>query len=861
MILLAWIPDAKRLAFSRLVDTLFEWFRPGILAWLMLGIGVFSTIANAQDGDAKPDTLSEKEAIAFYQKQVKPILKANCFECHADDPADLQGSFAITSHASIMRGGDSGPAVDPQDIDKSILVRAINYDIWEMPPSGKLKPEQIKILTRWVQLGMPFDPADEKDLTANASAHRSEPKVTEETKRFWSFQKVKRPVVPQVDHADAKNSIDHFVFGKLHQAGLKPAGPAARARLIRRAYYDLTGLPPTIDQVQAFVDDPDPDAFSKQVDTLLDSPQYGEKWGRHWLDLVRYAESNSFERDGTKPFVWRYRDYVIRSFNDDKPYDQFLKEQLAGDELATVTNDSIIATGYYRLGQWDDEPADRMLAKYDEIDDIVATTCQTIMGLTVNCARCHDHKIDPIPQKDYYQLAAMFENIRRFGVRSDQSVFDASVKTLAGTPNAQQVEAYEKNLKRLDTAIEQIVKLVRPDFQPVEHEDFQYEMNQLPIVKKRVGKQITQKQFDQFRRLRDERKKLIERPPGSIRVLCVKEKGPRASPSFVRIRGNPHVTGEEVKPGFISVLSPPEPAMDGPGESTTGRRLALAKWLTDPEHPLTARVMVNRIWQYHFGRGIVRTSSDFGFQGSRPTHPQLLDWLAAEFIDRKWSVKAMHRLIMNSATYQMDSRYDASAFAKDPENDLFWRFNLRRLAAEEVRDSILEVTGQLNRKMFGPSIFPTMPQEVLAGQSRPGKGWGHSSDQDKRRRSVYVHVKRSLALPILSVHDSADTDNTCPVRFITTQSNQALTMLNSDFTNQQAAVFANQILALKLDSDAENVAAILQRVMQRKPDPQEVQRGVQLLQDWQSKDQVDAKQALTYYCLLALNLNEFIYVD
>ncbi|MEL7497996.1 MAG: PSD1 and planctomycete cytochrome C domain-containing protein [Planctomycetota bacterium] len=814
--------------------------------------------------DMENETITEQEAIAFYNTKVKPILKANCFECHADDPEDLQGSFAITSHASIMRGGDSGPAVNPKQLRESILIRAINYDQYEMPPSGQLSKEEIGIMTRWVKLGMPFDPADEKDLTADLESHSTVPQVNAETKKFWSFQIVTRPDVPDVDPKQAwvKNPIDHFVLKRLEASSLSPAPQASKATLIRRVYYDLTGLPPSPEQVEAFINDPDPQAYSKLVDQLLASPHYGEKWGRHWLDLVRYAESNSFERDGTKPFVWRYRDYVIRAFNDDKPYDQFLLEQLAGDELENVTNESIIATGYYRLGAWDDEPADPKLARYDDLDDIVATTSQTIMGLTVNCARCHDHKIDPIPQKDYYRLAAMFENIRRYGVRSDESVFDASVKTLSGDATEEQKQTYAANLRRVDQSIDKIVALVKPDFESVEHEDFQYEMNQLAIVKKRVGKQITQKQFNRFRSLHNERKKLIESPPGSIRVLCVKERGAKADKSFVRIRGNPHVVGDEVEPGFISVLSPPEPVVRPVNDQSIGRRLTVAKWLVDPSHPLTARVMANRIWQFHFGRGIVRTTSDFGFQGSRPTHPELLDWLASEFVARKWSIKSMHRLMMNSAAYQMSSRFDESAFGKDPSNDLFWRFDLRRLTAEEIRDSILEVTGQLNReKMYGPSIFPTMPAEVLAGQSRPGKGWGRSSDEDKRRRSVYVHIKRSLGLPILSVHDSADTDNTCPVRFITTQSTQALGMMNSEFTNDQARKFAVDIEAKNLDSIEAKVTAILRRVMQRQPTSSEVARGLKLIEQWRTEDKVSAKQALEYYCLLALNLNEFIYVD
>lgn len=814
--------------------------------------------------DREIGTITEQEAIAFYNTKVRPILKENCFECHADDPEDLQGGFAITSHASIMRGGESGPAVDEENLRDSVLLMAVNYDVYEMPPSGKLSAKEIATLTRWVKLGTPFDPADERDLTADVEASSKVPQVNEETKSFWSFQPVVTPSLPAVKQATwVANPIDAFILKRLEDNNFAPAAAASKEKLIRRAYYDLTGLPPSPEQVQAFVDNNNPDAYSQLIDQLLASPHYGEKWGRHWLDLVRYAESNSFERDGTKPFVWRYRDYVIRAFNNDKPYDRFLTEQLAGDEIKDVTAESITATGYYRLGAWDDEPADKLLAKYDDLDDIVGTTSQTMMGLTVNCARCHDHKIDPIPQADYYRLASMFENIRRYGVRSNDTVFAASVRNVPGEATETQKADYQKALARVDTAMEQIVELARPDFQSVEHEDFQYEMNKLAILKKRVGNQITQKQFNRFRGLMNERATLLKNPPGSVNVLCVKERGSQVEDSFVRVRGNPHVVGEKVEPGFISVLSPPEPEIVSVENSeTSGRRLAVAKWLVAPQHPLTSRVMVNRIWQFHFGRGIVRTASDFGFQGSQPTHPELLDWLANEFIERKWSIKSMHRLIMNSNAYKMSSDYNSAANAVDPENDLFWRFNLRRLTAEEIRDSILDVTGDLNReKMFGPSIFPTMPPEVLAGQSRPGEGWKNSSEEDKRRRSVYVHVKRSLALPILSTHDSADTDNTCPVRFITTQPTQALGMLNSKFTNDQAKRFAAMIESQQLKTKEQKVIAILERVTQRKPNKMEIERGIGVINAWQAKDGVDESQALEYFCLLALNLNEFVYVD
>lgn len=808
------------------------------------------------------DELTEDEAIAFYRTKVKPIFAENCNECHADDPDDLQGSLALTSRASILRGGDSGPAVDSDSPSESLLLKVVNYEIYEMPPAGKMSADKIDILRKWVKLGMPFDPADEKDIVAGA--HSDVPQVNEETKKWWAFQQVAQPSVPEVkDRAWPLNPIDHFVLNRLESHSLRPAPPATKGALVRRVYYDLLGLPPTPAQVAAFVNDDDPNAYANLVEELLQSPHYGEKWGRHWLDLVRYAESNSFERDGTKPFVWRYRDYVIRSFNADKPYDQFLEEQLAGDELDNPSPDALIATGYYRLGQWDDEPVDALKAKYDELDDIVATTSQTMLGLTVNCARCHDHKIDPIPQADYYRMVSFFENIRHYGVRSDESVQAASVRTIKGEADEETRQTHAKRLDAIEQEIEKIVALVKPDFEPVEFEDFQYEMNQPAILKKRVGKQITQDQFNQFRRLQRRKREAIENPPGSFKVLSVKENGAKSDESFIRVRGNPHVTGDRVEPGFISVLSPPPPKILPPasGESL-GRRLAFAKWLTSDDNPLTARVMVNRIWQYHFGRGLVRTTSDFGFQGTKPTHPELLDWLASEFVNRKWSIKQMHRLIMGSRAYQMSSSFSAEGYEQDPANDLFWRFDLRRLTAEEIRDSILAVNGQLNLdKMFGPSIFPVMPPEVLAGQSVPGQNWGNSSDEDRRRRSIYIHIKRSLGLPILTTNDSADTDNPCPVRFITTQPTQSLGMMNSEFTNRQAKKFAEMIRREYEDDPRQQVRHVLERVTQRPAADEEIERGMKLMQSWMDGEGASKELALEYFCLMALNLNEFVYVD
>lgn len=830
--------------------------------WLTETSTATAQVTASKTADAAPSSgeISNEDA-EFYKTAVKPILVKHCFECHADDPEDISGGLALNSSTAIKRGGDSGPAVDFDDTDSSILLQAINYDVYEMPPSGKLAQADIHIITRWVERGIPI-PADE-EVFHQPSAHSSVPQVNDETKQWWSFQPVQRPTAPTVTNHDwPVNPIDQFVLSGLESASLSPAAPATKQQLIRRATYDLIGLPPTPSEVESFINDSDPQAYSRLIDRLLASPHYGEKWGRHWLDLVRYAESNSFERDGTKPHVWRYRDYVIRSFNEDKPYDQFLTEQLAGDELPNARDEQIIATGYYRLGAWDDEPADPLQAKFDDLDDIVATTSQTMLGLTVNCARCHDHKIDPIPQSDYYSLVSFFENIRRYGVRDERSVEDGSIRVLPGNATPEQLAVHAASVEKLERKLATIEAIFKPDLKPVELEDFQYESNRIGIAAKRIDGVLTKSQFHRYERTVRELDGLRKNPPGSTAVLCVKEDGAEPPESFVRVRGNAGVTGEAVAPSFVSVLSPPKPEIVTPGnQQSTGRRLALAKWIASKENPLTARVMVNRLWQFHFGRGIVRSSSDFGFQGTPPTHPELLDWLAAELVDSEWSLKSMHRTIMLSNTYQMSGQFNPAAAEIDPENDRMWRFDLRRLTAEEIRDSILAVNGQLNlNSMFGPSIFPIQPKEVLAGQSVPGQNWGNSSESDRRRRSIYIHVKRSLPVPILSTNDSADTDNTCPVRFITTQPTQALGMMNSAFTNEQAELFAKLVAIEQTDLSAQ-VTEVLRRVAQRQPKSAEVERGVAFIKNLTTHDGLSASDALKAFCLLALNLNEFVYVE
>jgi hypothetical protein len=767
-----------------------------VLTGLILG-----TVGLVRGGDDTKEPAPSPEAIAFFEAKVRPVLAEQCFKCHGPDKQ--KGHLRLDSRAAVLTGGDSGPAVLPGHPEKSLLVKAINHasDELKMPPTKKLTRERIADLTRWVRMGAPW-PVGE---AATAASRKGELQVTDKDRAFWAFQKVKRPPLPAVkDPTWGINPIDRFILAGLEAKGLRPNPPAGKRELIRRLTYNLIGLPPTPEEVEAFVNDPSPGAYERLVDRLLDSPHYGEKWGRHWLDLVRFAETNSYERDNPKPNAWRYRDYVIRSFNADKPYDRFIQEQLAGDELPDAEAESVIATGYYRLGIWDDEPTDRDLAKFDGLDDVVATTGQVFLGLTLDCARCHDHKIDPIPQRDYYRLLAFFHNVNHFN---------------NGGPGDE-------------------VRLVsRPDGR----QTFEYLAPEKP----------------------KDREELKQKPPANRdRALCVTEAGPKAPETFIMLRGNPHVRGDKVEPGFPQVLSDADPVLPTPppGARTTGRRRVLAGWIASPDNPLTARVLVNRLWQYHFGRGIVRSSSNFGYQGDRPTHPELLDWLASELIANGWRMKPLHRLMVTSQAYRTSSRANAKALARDPTNDLFWRFDPRRLTAEEIRDSVITVTGTLNPKMFGPGIYVDIPQEVLAGQSQPGKGWGRSPPEEQNRRSVYVHVKRSLLTPILETFDLAEPDRSTPVRFSSTQPAQALAMLNGAFLNQEAALLADRLRREAGDNAARQITLALGLVTGRPPTETEIRRGMQLLEGLK-KDGVTADEAVKYFCLVALNLNEFVYLD
>jgi hypothetical protein len=590
----------------------------------------------------------------------------------------------------------------------------------------------------------------------------------------WAFRPVAPSAVPSVrGRAWVRNPIDAFVLAKLESRDWRPNPPAEPRALIRRLYLDLIGLPPTPAEMEQWAIDSSPESLDRLVNTLLARPQYGERWARHWLDVVRYAETNGYERDAAKPFVWRYRDYVINAFNADKPFDRFIREQLAGDELPDADAQTMTATTFLRLGPWDDEPADPKSDRYDQLDDIISTTAQAFLGLTLGCARCHDHKLEPLSMTDYYSWVAIFSPLQR--------------------PRNGRTEL--------------TVPLLAPG----------------------------------------------RRAPGPMpHGYLMRESAKDAGETFVLLRGQPDRPGAMVKPAMPSVAAATQPEFPPHGPHSTRRRLTLANWIASPENPLTARVIVNRIWQGHFGEGLVRTPNDFGTQGDRPTHPELLDWLADRFVRDGWSIKKLHRLILTSNTYRMSKRSDERYRDADPDNRLLWRVSYRRLEAEAIRDSILAVSGSLNPAKGGPSVLPPMPRQVLEANSDPDTVWKASSASESARRTIYVHTKRALLPPLLETLDLCDTTRSTGRRAVTTVAPQALMLFNGDFVNEQARHFASRLEREAGPDPARQIDLAYRLALCRPPTSAELKR----LLEYRAAGIDTVQQAR-----VMLNLNEFVYPD
>jgi hypothetical protein len=744
----------------------------------------------------------------------------------------------------------------------------------------------------------------------------------ESDRRHWAFRAVTRPPPPAVaDGTWVSNPIDAFVLAELERAGLQPAQLADRPSLLRRLYLDLVGLPPTPDEQARFLDDLSPDAYARLVDDLLARPEYGERWARHWLDAVRYAESNGYERDGAKPNVWRYRDWVIRALNEDMPYDRFVREQLAGDELDGSDAATQIATTFLRLGPWDDEPADPVLDRYDQLDDLVGATTAVFLAQTVRCARCHDHKFEAFTQRDYARLVAVFEPLKRpqdgrtdldilVGTAAELAAYHAAAKAreqklagllgalaerqwqvcrrlheaglLAAAPRASAPRISPPAGSTTEAAGTQATMPAPPadalaalSVPPGERSDGQRELikkHHVAIVAHLAARASDEERAELESLERQIGETEAARLPPLARAYCWREEGDLPVTHVFR-RGDPRSPLAEVGPGVPAILTEAVPAAPTPTASTSGRRRQLADWLVAASNPLTARVMVNRIWQHHFGEGLAGTENDFGFMGEPPTHPELLDWLASEFVASGWSIKHIHRLIVHAACYRLSSAASAETLAGDPQAKLLSRFVPRRLEAEAMRDSMLAVSGALNRERGGPSVFPEIAPAVLASQSRPGNGWTKSDPLQAARRSIYVFVKRTLPLPELEVLDFPDTNDSCEQRQVSTVAPQALTLFNGAFVHEQARRFARR-LSLEAADQPTRIELAYRLALARAPTAAERGAVLDFLAKQERQIAIDratlvaespsatdaAEQALAAFCLVLLNTNEFVYL-
>ncbi len=717
---------------------------------------------------------------------------------------------------------------------------------------------------------------------ASLFAAESPKQFTPQQRRWWAFQKVVRPAVPEPKNRSwVKNDIDAFILAKLEGKNLTPAPETDRVTLIRRATLDLTGLVPTPEEVQAFVSDSAPDAFAKVVDRLLASPRYGERWARHWLDLARYADSEGFKSDETRPNIWRYRDYVIDSFNEDKPYDRFLKEQIAGDELYPLDPAALVATGFNRHFP-DESNARKLMERRQQIlNDITDTVGSVFLGLTYGCAKCHDHKYDPILQKDYYRLQAFFANTRiednlkldsgehRADYQRQYAAWDAQTKDIRAEMHKlvepALADQYKENFDKFPAEIQTAITTAAAERTPIQWQMYYKARPQLEHNEDEAAHALKGENKKRWAELKTELARFdgIKPEPEPVAQAMI-DNGRESPKTHVLAVGVYDAYKEEVEPGFLSILDPAPAKIIAPeGINSTGRRTALANWLASPGNPLTARVMVNRIWHYHFGRGLVGTPSDFGVMGERPANAALLDYLAAAFVEDEWSIKKMHRRIMLSSTYQESARFDPEAAKVDPEDRLVWRYSRHRLEGEAIRDSILEVSGKLNLKMGGPGVFPPLP----AGVETRG-GWKKEEDASEAdRRSVYVFVRRNTRYPMFEVFDMPDTHESCPRRNATVTAPQALELLNNELVLDWSRSLAGRVwndAGMTLDAQVDRAWRF---VYSRAASPEErkealafLQRQAALLGERMAHDEAQ-RAALTDLCHMLVNSNEFLYVN
>ena len=851
-----------------------------------------------------------------------PLLHVRCSACHGKHKQE--GGFDVRTRASLLKGGKSGPAIIPGKPDESLLIKRIVAE--EMPPpemqiAYAVRPvtsSELEELREWIAAGAPTEPVQ----LLKVDPRGPDPLVPDGDRQFWSFQPPQRPQVPQVRGKDlVRTPVDAFLLKRLEAKGLSFSPEADRLVMMRRAYLVLTGLPPEPEEIERYRNDRRPDAYERMIDRLLDSPRYGERWARYWLEAAGYADSEGIiDADLVRPNAYRYRDYVIRSLNSDKPYDRFLMEQIAGDELfdykaaqelTPEQRDNLVATGFFRMGPDGtySSPNNSIHERLAVIANQVEIFGSMVMGLTMGCAQCHSHKYDPIPQRDYYRFSAIFRTAfdpydwyspNRSEVASQKLGYPQ--RYLPHVPEAErrEVEAHnapiQEEVKRLEGSLEEKARPYREEFLEERlgklpegvRADVRQALKTPAEDRSRVQKYLVEKfagtleikkgeleeRFEDYkeeagkiRKAIAEAKKGLKREP-KIRALF--DVGGKPTPTYLLRRGDYQNPGGRVEPGVPSVLrvglKPYQVVEPGWTTETTGRRLALAKWLVQPHHPLTSRVMVNRVWQHHFGRGLVETPGNFGLAGAKPTHPELLDWLATEFVRKGWSLKRLHKLIMTSTVYRQSSDWDSSRDGADPEDKLLSRFPLRRLNADAIRDSILKVAKRLDTKTFGfPEPVEVRPDgEVVAKCSDAGC-----------RRSIYMLQRRSRPLTMLQTFDAPQLNPNCLKRDLSTVSSQALQLWNSEMARENARHFAGRVMDAVGEEELEKqVERIYLLALSRSPTEKERTQGVadvrELTRHWREhlEKEVPAgpKQArarwegLANFCHAILNSAEFIYV-
>ena len=770
------------------------------------------------------DQTFSADALRFFENEVRPLLSTKCAVCHNDKL--LTSGLSVGSRESILMGGNRGQAAFPGSPEDSLLIHATRQsDELKMPPGGKLAPEELAALVRWVELGLPWPTAARaKGPADDSSTH-------------WSFQPIRRPRPPEVSQESwVRNPIDRFILARIENKGLTPSPEAERSTLIRRLYIDLVGLLPTPEEVDAFVNDDRPDAYEQLVDQVLDSPHYGERWGRHWLDLARYADSNGYNNDGERK-IWMYREWVIQALNRDLPFDRFVIEQIAGDLLPNPTKQQIVATGFHRNTLLNLEGGvDFEQYRVEAVVDRVDTTGMAFLGLTLGCARCHDHKFDPITQQEFYRFFAFFNSIdelsgefkdregrkrafepvlefgtseqhaRREAIRAQLKVMEEELENYKDQLLEKQSE-WEASLD--GDALEKLTPGQRAilDIPMEERHEAQHEAIRNAYFEQDLGHQERNKAIAAVRKIEPE-----------IPSTLVMRELTKPRPTHVLLGGEFLNKGIQVEPGTPAVL----PALPQQGGYN---RADLARWLVSEKNPLTPRVTLNRIWQRYFGRGIVETENDFGTQGTLPTHPGLLDWLSAEFIEQRWSLKAMHRLIATSATYRQSSAHRTDTAAKDPRNDLLARQNRLRVESEIVRDLALSASGMLTPEIGGPSVFPAQPPDVMIRRT-----WTESSGAARYRRGLYTHFWRTSPHPGLMVFDSPDALTMTTKRNRSNTPLQALTLMNDAGFQEFAQGLAQRVLDERPDaSNSERAEHAFRLCLARPPQEKEKDRLERLL--------------------------------